>query len=357
MIHLEPIFETVKCNALDYIGLYQAPISSLSSILSSVVEQNGVELLFDTASLSEAMRKIGAEEAEVYRVCLMTQVTGFREVISRDPRTVQLDLERYIQNAIKETGLTRDAILQVTAALSFATGIAMSYQAGLSKDFDHTTDHVAALAHTVCQENLSIFRSAFEKVVLEESTSTELDFEMLEPLVHYGIPRAKYYFGYCLLHGIQLEKNEARGIKLLHEAADAGDGNAAAALGDYYFAKGGSDNWTKAYDFYTGYGAIALNQDRKRAIVSILNHKRYNKKILGLCMILFLAQVAIVIWSPSTTVFAARLFWGWFAVVAQLVLLVMKIMHYRIKPYDCVYALPVAMSAIWFVYMAIRLLF
>ena len=154
-----------------------------------------------------------------------------------------------------------------------------------------------------------------------------LDFELIEPLVQYGIPKAKYYLGYCLL------------------------------MGDYYFEKGGSSNWTKAYEYYTGYGAIALNKNRKKAIVSILNHKLYNRKILGLCVILFFVFAATVIWAPATAVFAACPFWGWLAVAVQLTLLVLSILHYRSKPYDCVYTLPVAMSAIWFVYMAIRLLF
>lgn len=357
MMNLESVFERVKYNALDYIGLYQAPVSDLASILSATVEQNGVEVLFDTVALSESMRKVGAEEAEIHRVCLMTQVAGFREVLNRDPRTVQLDLERYIQNAVEETGLNRDTILRITSAISFATGIAMNYQTHPPKNFDQMTDDVATLAYTVCQEKLSMFKEDFEKVAFRNSTSIVLDFEVLEPLVNYGIPKAKYYLGYCLLKGIQLEENEARGVELLQEAADAGDSKAAAALGDYYFAKGGSSNWTKAYDYYTGYGAAALNKDRKNAIVSILNHKRYNKKILGLCIILFFALTATVIWAPATAVFAARPLWGWLAVAAQLVLLVLKMMHYRAKPYDCVYTLPVAMSAIWFVYMAIRLLF
>lgn len=126
---------------------------------------------------------------------------------------------------------------------------------------------------------------------------------------------------------------------MLHEAADAGDSTAAAALGDYYFEKGGSSNWTKAYEYYTGYGAIALNKNRKKAIVSILNHKLYNRKILGLCVILFFAFVATVIWAPATAVFAACPFWGWLAVAVQLTLLVLSILHYRSKPYDCVYTL------------------
>lgn len=52
MIRLEPVFERIKYNALDYIDRYQAPVSSLSSILSSVVEQNGVEILFDICQRS-----------------------------------------------------------------------------------------------------------------------------------------------------------------------------------------------------------------------------------------------------------------------------------------------------------------
>lgn len=356
MIHLEPVFEKVKYNALDYIGLYQAPESSLAAILSSVVEQNGAGILLNPEDLEVVMRSVGAEEVDIYRVCLMTQVAGLRNVIKRDPRTVQLDLERYIQNALRQTGLNRDTILAIISAEAAALGIPMNDQASAPEEPKRMTDNVAALAYAVCRENLSKFGEAFEKTAFKRSSAV-LDFELIEPFVQYGVPRAKYYLGYCLLKGIQLEKNETRGIALLREAADAGDGKAAAALGDYYFAKGGSTNWTRAYDYYTGYGAIALNKTRRNAVASILNHKRYNKKILTLCILLFLAMAATVIWAPAAAMIAARPVWGWLAVVVQLVLLGFQIMHYRYKPYDCVYTLPVAMSAVWFVYMAIRLLF
>ena len=71
------------------------------------------------------------------------------------------------------------------------------------------------LAYAVCRENLSKFKDAFEKAAFKKSTSVVLDFELIEPLVQYGIPKAKYYLGYCLLKGIQLEENETRGIALL----------------------------------------------------------------------------------------------------------------------------------------------
>jgi len=357
MINFEPVFEKVKYNALDYIGLYQAPVSSLSSILSAVVEQNGADIFFDTAALSQAMQSAGAEEAEIHRVCLMTQVTGFRELMQQDPRTVQLDLDRYILNATDETGLTRDTILRITSAIAFAVGIAMSYESKPSKNKANTTETVAALSYTIYQEQLSAFRTDFMAVRAQSHRNPQLDFNALEPLVNIGIPKAKYYLGYCLLHGLQLEPNEARGVALLQEAADAGDSEAASALGDYHFAQGGSTHWSKAYDYYTGFGAAALTNTRRKAIASILNHKAYNKKFLALCIVLFLALVATVIWTPASTLFAPRFFWGWFAVVIQLALLVLQILHYRVKPYDCIFALPVAMSGVWFLYMVIRILF
>lgn len=356
MINLEPVFEKVKYNALDYIGLYQAPVSSLSSILSAVAEQKGKDIFFDTTALSQAMQDTGATEAESHRVCLMTQVTGFRELMQQDPRTVQLDLDRYIQNAADETGLTRDTILRITSAIAFAVGITMSYEPKPSKNKANTNETVAALSYSIYKEQLLAFRKDFQSNLLKLHTPA-LDFNSLEPLVNIGIPKAKYYLGYCLLHGIQLEQNETRGVALLQEAADAGDSEAAAALGDYHFEQGGSNHWSKAYDYYTGFGSTALTTSRRKAIASILNHKTYNKKFLALCIVLFLALVATVIWTPASAMFAPRLFWGWFAVAIQLALLVLQILHFRAKPYDCIFALPVAMSGVWFLYMAIRILF
>ena len=129
MINIEPIFERVKYNALDYIGLYETPVSDLGSILASVVAKNTPEIFFDSAALAQEMKNCGASEAEIHKICLMTNVTGFREVLSRDIRTAQIDLDRYIQNATEETGFNRDTILKLTSSIAYATGVAMYYVA------------------------------------------------------------------------------------------------------------------------------------------------------------------------------------------------------------------------------------
>lgn len=356
MINLKPTFDRVKYNALDYIGLYEAPVSDLGTTLAAIVEENGADIFLDTSALTRAMSENGIDGAETHRVCLMTHVTGFRNLLNEDERTAQNDLDRFIQNASRETGFNRETLLRLTGAIAFATGNTMNYEARLQNEKQLAPETVAVLAGAVCKNRLDAFGVKFDEAV-KNPTSVTLNFENLEPLVNFGIPRAKYYLGYCLLYGIQQEQNEQWGLQLLQEAADDGDSEAAGALGDYHFEKGGSDHWTKAYDYYTGFGSLALDDYRRSAIVNILNHKVYNKKILAMSIALFLGLLATVIWVPGSALFAARLFWGWFALVLQLGLLVVTIMHYRSKPYDCVYRLPAAMVCVWFLYMLIRVLF
>lgn len=351
------VFEQVKYNALEYIGVYKTPESDLVSILTSVTEQHGPEIFFDPEALRTAMQSAGATQAEVYRVCLMTQVTGFHELVDQDSRTVQAGLDRYIQNAAAETGFNRDTILRLTSSLAIAVGTAMNYEPQPGAETAVTAETMATLATSLYQAPLDAFQTDFFNVVLQKAPGIALDFESLEVLANIGIPKAKYYLGYCLLKGIQLEQNEVRGLELLQEAAQAGDSRAAAALGDYYYIQGGANNWTRAYGYYTGFGAAALNKPRKNALISILNQKLYNKKVLTLCTILFAVLVATTLWAPAATLYPPRLVLGLFAAVVQLALLAVGILHYRAKPYDHIYALPVAMVGVWFVYMAIRLLF
>ena len=146
MIQLDAIFEKIKYNALEYIGLYQAPVSELSRVLETVVTQSGSEIFQDPQALRQAMGEVGADEAEICRVCLMTQVTGFRELMNRDARTTQLDLDRYIQNAARETGFNRDTVLRLSSAIAYAVGIAMNRQGQSMRATK------AALRNRVCNE-------------------------------------------------------------------------------------------------------------------------------------------------------------------------------------------------------------
>lgn len=356
MNKLEKTFDSVKYDALAYIGLYQTPPSETGSILAIVVSRNGTDVFGDPAALHQAMADIGAPEDEIFRVQLMTQVTGFQQLLLQDSRTAQVDLDRYIRNAAEETGFNRETVLRLTSSIIFALGGGMNCELSSARTGTFAPQTVAALATELYEEPLRAFQTNLDRLT-STGAAVKLDFDRLEPLVNIGIPRAKYCLGYCLLAGIQLEVNEERGLQLLEEAADQGDSRAAAALGDYYYSSGGSDHWSLAYEYYTGFGAAALNKSRQSAVTDILNQKLFNRKLLGLCILLLAVLAATVVWFPASAVYVPHPVWGCLSILAELALLGINIMHYRAKPYDFFYGLPVAMVGIWFVYMAIRILF
>ena len=142
----------------------------------------------------------------------------------------------------------------------------------------------------------------------------------------------------------------------VQEAADAGDTQATATLGDYYYDKGVSD-WGKAYEYYTGFGSLALSKKRKDAIVSILNQKKFNRSMIGLSITFFLAIVATLILAPGAPLYVAHRVIGSIFTLLSLAILALAILHHRIKPYDTLYYVPIGMFTMWFFYMAIRFLF
>ena len=349
-------FDDVKYDALEYIGLYEAPVSDVGSILSAVVAEYGKDVFFDAGSLHDGMADAGASELECCRVYIMTQVSGFQKLLEQDQRTAQLDLDRYVQNAAEETGFNRNTILYLTGGIMSAVDGVMNSDICPTADAMVIPRTAALLSTSLYEKPLRNFQADLDKVCAG-NTRVKLDFTLIEPMANLGIPRAKYFLGYCLANAIQLAPNEEQGLELLREAADMGDSLAAAALGDYCYYRGGSNNWTRAYQYYTGFGATALTPARRSAVTSILNQKHFNRKLLGLSALLLVACVFTVIFPPAAALYAARPIWGWLVVAAQLALLALGCIHYRVSPYDFFYWLPAAMSGLWFIYMAIRLLF
>lgn len=350
---LETAFDDIKYDAQDMIGRYETPIRPLEAILSSAVEQYGESLFMDTSILQQALTEAGAPSAEIYRVCLMTQVSGFGELLKLDPRTMQVDLDRYIQNAADETGLSRDTILRLTGDIMFSLGGSVDCRdLSAARKAEYVPQTVAIMAQALYEEQLHAFQTDFNKVAA--GASIKLDFDRLEPLVNVGIPQAKYFLGTCLLNGIQLPVNEERGLELLQEAADVGDSRAAAALGDYYYRQGGSGSLSKAYQYYTGFGATALDPSRQAAVTNILNQRVFNGKLLKWCVLLLAFCAVTVFWAPGSLLYESCTVLGLAALAVQAALLVVGFLRYRSKPYDSVYALPVAMSSVWFLYMLAR---
>ena len=79
--------------------------------------------------------------------------------------------------------------------------------------------------------------------------------------------------------------------------------------------------------------------------------------MIGLSIALFIAIVASLILAPGAPLYAAHRITGCIFTLLSFAILIMAILHHRIKPYDTMYFVPVGMFTMWFFYMVVRFLF
>ena len=339
---------------LDYIGLKNDNLSELSAKLFMIVSKKTSEIYFHFDQLQQMLQECNVAELEIYQIGVMTKVSGFKELIKSNEKTEQVELNLFIKNAITETGFNCSTVLRLTCDIALSLGIPFC---NLHNTFNKNSTPVSAftIPSGIYELELASFEAEFKKVLFNDS-SIHLDFSILEPLVSAGIPKAKYYMGYCLLNNIQLAEDSHKGLQLLSEAAEAGDIDAAAALGDYYYNRNTANDWSAAYEYYTGYGALALTEKRKEAIVCIFNKKKYNKNIVSFSIVLLILLCFSVVFAPAKNLYSPCYFLGVISILLNIGILFVMMMHYRNKPYDDFYAFPVGMLITWFIYMLIRIL-
>lgn len=336
----------------DAISAAPAADSPLAQALCALVAEQGTKVLREGETLRQALLRRKVPAAEVDRLALMTGVTGFQALLEQDERTQQTDLDRYVSNAVRETELNRAAVLRLTRDLAQALGLAFDYAPQEPTQEGVVAEHAFTVPAALYEQELSAFRTAFQK---RGDGKPPLPFYRLIPLVTAGIPRAKFYYGYCLLHGVEQPKDDAAGRRLLEEAAAAGDPLAAAELGDYWFAQG-PRHWGEAYGYYTGFGALALTKGRQAAVRDILNQQRFNRKLLVLSAVLFLLLFSTLFWVPGAGLWAARRTAGVLCAVLGAGLLGYTFLRCRTRPYEPIYFAPAGVFGLWAVYTLIRLL-
>lgn len=341
---------SVANSAKEYIGMYTAPINDITSILALVTGKYSTKVYSDETKLKEAMKEFGANEIQIAKVILMTQVTGTRELLEMDTRMQQNDLDRYVQNVIKETGFNRAQILELTSAIVMSLGTSFNFKIPETKEDAINTAFVIPVK--IYEDELR--KIAYPLAKMEYDKISDKDLTKLEALASAGIPKAKYYLGCYFL---KKEKNSPFGLQMLEEAAAEGDSDAAATLGDYYYKQGTSMSWQKAYDYYTGHGALALTENRREAMLNIINHKTFNRKMLGASILLAILALAMLVFAPGATIYAAHRVFGSICFIGLVAVIAVAIMHYRVSPYDSVYWVPCSMFVIWCIYVAARLFF
>ncbi len=342
-------------NVREYVGVEPLPVDKLGELLSNLVSKYGEDIYSRPADLGKAMKEFGASDTQIWQVALVVGINGFRDLMEKDGRVQQADLERYVSNVLHETGLTRTVTLSLVSAIALSLGIAFDYVA--SEQRRGVQDWGAYVIPAGAYE---AELAAIEKIIAEKGVSSSLSetqVERLRALSSAGVSQAKYYLGERIVARAEENKTDPQvGLEYLKDAAEAGYPPAAAALGDYYYNNWSADNWNSAYGYYTGCGALSLTENRQNAVLNILNHGEYNRKLIFSSIWLIAAMLFCVVMAPGAGLFAAHRIIGGILVAISVMLIAVALMHHRVKPYDNFYWLPFGLYVIWFLYVAIRVI-
>lgn len=348
----------------DFMGVPTNRLSEVGQAVRRILESSGPQVFSDRERLPALLRSQGLSETDIYKLCLMSSVSGFNALIDPQRPATQMELDRYAANA-GETGLGRSVIMDLMAELTSAAGSAVCASALSGLPDLAREDHPAfVIPWRVYADDLRAIKSDFLKWQNGGEPLSRDRLDQLWPLVNAGIPEAQYYMGFYILHttgedsatGAD-EQTREFAVSLLHKAADAGNGPAASALADYYYFKGGSENWGLAYSYYAGFAAPVLNEQQRLAMVDIFNHRRFNRTLLKVSAVFWAVLLISVLWAPGAPVFSVMPLAGAAALILGAALLVVGVIRCRNRPYENVYYVPTGMFVIWAAYMLLRLVF
>lgn len=382
--------DQIKQSLASYAGLEKREPTDLGATLRAAVDAQGQSVLLDEGPLAQLLASQGVDRDEALRVCLLTTVPGYREMVDPERQTKQADLDRFVQNAISRTGLRRSEVMRLTADILLASGAAYNYAAiqdrivapyrsgstptvsALSREskedvsqrqtdqdltsLDELYDSAYVIPMKQYWEDFAIAYRDWEKQRNQPyAASNMLENARLSTLANAGIPFAKYLIATSIMENAPEGADLSDALRLLHEAAEDDDAQALAALGDYYYEQGPLF-WSRAFSYYTGIGALALTDVRQKHVKVIMETKSYNKRMFWQAGILLAAMAALLVLAPGGDIHPPLRVFGTFCLVVSGALLFLSMLHSRIEPYRDYRGVPVAMFAIWACYAAARLL-
>ena len=240
----------------------------------------------------------------VDRLCILSRINGYCELTERPRRLSQPALENFLCEAFEKSGLQRAVILglvgDITQTLETAYRIdpvraSDALRAEIQRQESNAEAYSPAfiVPASYYVKELDDIHSQFEQWHAHGKEIPADTLKMLQALCALGLPEAQYYLGFYRLR-TPGKFTQDYAVKLLKKAAQSGNSDAAAALGDYYYDDGKPDKWGEALAYYMDYGASALNRKQRQAALSILNRKKTQKHTFR----------GGVVWSAMTVLWA-----------------------------------------------------
>ena len=349
----------IKDDISKYLGVYVANQSDLGFRLTKIVSNNSAKIYEDESLLRKELVECKISEMDIYKVLIMTKVTGFHKFLEEKDEISQIDLDVYIQNALKETNLNRQEVLRLCADIFNSLNGVFAYNQSRNNYVDKALKGKSyVIPNSTYIQALRNFDLDFKNKYQNNGYGcayTKQEYESLKPLVGAKIPKAQYYMGYSLLNSQESIENNQYAIELLNEAFEGGELYAALTLGDFYYDQG-IKYWQLAYDFYTAYGVPSLSKERKYRMKDILYKETYNRKILLYSLILLIVIGIFTFVAPGSNVYATHYVIGTITFIIDVITFVFGCMSFREYRYQEYLFIPTVMVISWFVYMSVRII-
>lgn len=191
-----------------------------------------------------------------------------------------------------------------------------------------------------------------EKMTEDHALSAE-DTQRLKELADTGDRWARYQYS-MFLYTIKNDIHQA--IDIWKSLSDENYPLAMEKLGDYYFYENAPENWDIAYDNYTKEGSIPLSKARKTAIKDILNHGKFNKRVLIMSITFCVISIAIMLFMNSFVLFHMNVFLRIIFIILDVLIVVRGIRRYKFNPYSSLRWMLPDLFLIWCIYLFIWLM-
>lgn len=264
--------------------------TQLGEALKEFVTERGTDALRSVDDAASSLREKNIPESTVLQISLFLKASNISNYYEQAKNGISMiDVNNIVTCACEETGLTKKSVKYLLTAVLYAIGVSTDiHTVVIPTEGDATEADKSILSEENYAEKLTAVQNAVKNKDEKQISALSADFN---ELVNAGIPEALYLKGMCCMNGIATEPNTETAYKYLAAASNAGHAEAAAVLGDYYYLSKTRCNYTKAYEYYTQLGAVALSDERKNNLKAITATEEQNVKQLALSGMLLIALI------------------------------------------------------------------
>lgn len=324
-----------------------AEASVVGAQLQKLIAKHGLDILKNLDLLREEIQKTELPNVKKEQLILVFSCSTVPDFAANARSDLNLvDVDNIVHNVIATTGLSYGTTISLVTDILYACGMHFSVEYGPVL-FEQSVDYRlhALMPSTVAAAEVKKTRELFDSFQRKyfnaaESPAREADaakvIGAIQKLCAAGISDGFYLLARCYLYGAcDTAVDHSRGLQYMKIAAEQGNNEAAAQLGDAYYNCDSAleRNYTLAHYYYTRPGALALGPSGRSALEDIYEQKKCNVTTLIFSAIVFALTIAFVtFFHEGIFSGASRLAIGVIAIVLSLAAVVLTTLyHIRAK--------------------------